>query len=497
MRVCYAEQMRRADRRAMEEFDIPSIVLMENAANSCLREIENFEHVAVICGKGNNGGDGLAIARKLIIMGKDVKIYLVLGTDFVGDALTNYRILENMGVAMNSADNLPELKYDIQAADCVVDAIFGTGFKGTVSGNAAEVIQTINDYAKFVLSVDVPSGINADSGEAEIAVIADKTVTFGAYKTGMLLYPAAEFTGKVTVADISLPDEVFKSSEPDIRIADSKLIEKILPRRYANSHKGDYGKIFVIGGNKTMPGAVCMACNAVLKSGAGTVTACVPEEIAEIIHINSVPSMTYPVRFERDIDDVIEKAKEYDVVLFGCGIGREDYVLSLLKGILSSVNVPIVVDADGLYALSKNLDMLKNAKAEIILTPHSAEMARLIGKDVNYVEQNRFSVSRDFSKRYGVTLVLKGNHSIITSPQGEQYVNITGNSGMATAGSGDVLAGMTAALAHNAEKPEYAACAAVYLHAAAGDFAAKRLCETSVTATDIIESVFQAFPVEK
>ncbi len=312
----------------------------------------------------------------------------------------------------------------------------------------------------------------------------------------MLLYPAADFTGEIVLADISIPDAAFEIEGIDINVMDSCYIKEILPQRYANSHKGDYGKVFIIGGSRTMAGAVCLACEAAFKAGAGIVTACVPEEINNIVPINSVQTMTYPVSFENDMDKIVEKMQDYDVILFGNGIGRDEYVQVLLEKVLKAAKVPVVIDADGLFALAKNPDMIRACNADVILTPHSAEMARLIGKTADEVEKNRFSVSRELALKYGLTLVLKGNHSIITAPDGTQYVNITGNSGMATAGSGDVLAGMTAAFSHTAEDCQKAACLAVYLHAIAGDFAAGRLCEASLTAPDIINAVPHIFPVE-
>lgn len=495
MKVCFADQMRRIDALAMEKFNIPGIVLMENAAQSCVREIQHFNSFTILCGKGNNGGDGLAIARILLNKGKKVNIYLVLGDEFSGDASINYSILQAMGVEFKDIENFSELQSDISCSECVIDAIFGTGIKGYILSPVKEVIEVVNQYSRFVLSVDVPSGINSDTGEVlSVAVGADKTVTFAAYKTGLLLFPAACFAGKVICADISIPGELLENIE--INTIDNEYIRDILPKREANSHKGDYGKIFIIGGSKGMAGAVSLSCEGAFKVGAGIVTACVPKEINDIVGTSCTQAMTYPVDFKTDSDKIIKKMQDYDVILFGNGIGREEYITDLLEAVLKAARVPVVIDADGLYTLSKKPQMLNECIADVIITPHSAEMARLIGETTDFVENNRISVSKEYALKYGLTLVLKGNHSIITAPCGRQYINMTGNSGMATAGSGDVLSGMTAGLAAVCTAND-AATLAVHLHGCAGDFAAKELSEYSVTAPDILNAIPHILPVEK
>lgn len=493
--VCTANQMRDVDKIASEKFCIPSIVLMENAAGACVREIEGFDSFAIICGKGNNGGDGLAMARKLTNLGKTVNVYSVLGTDFEGDASVNFEILKSMGVSVKT--DLKEMSEDIRRADCTVDAIFGTGIRGTVLSPAREAIEAINNNARYVLSVDVPSGVNSDTGEAEIAVRADKTVTFAAYKRGLFLFPGADFAGRTVLADISIPEVAFIGEKSKIKALSGNYINTLVPKRENNSHKGDYGKLLVIGGSVGMAGAVAMACDAAFKAGVGTVTACVPYEINDIIQTVSINTMTRPADFKTDADEVASIINSYDAVLFGNGIGREEYIVTLLGKILQKAEIPVVIDADGLYALSKDTDMLNGCKSDAILTPHTAEMARLTGKTVDEIERNRFSVTADFALKYKLTPVLKGKHSIITAPDGVQSVNTTGNPGMATAGSGDVLAGITAAFAARGLKPYNAAELAVYLHGAAGDRAAETFSAESLTALDIISEISRIFPVEK
>lgn len=491
MKVCTPYEMRNIDKIASEKFNIPSIVLMENAANACTSEIKDFNSFVILCGKGNNGGDGLAIARRLIIMGKEVKIYLALGENFSGDALINYNILKSMDVPMLT--DFGELECDIKCADCVVDAIFGTGFSGKVESPVLELIECINKNARFVLSVDVPSGIDADTGEVlSLAVKADKTITFAAYKKGLLLFPAADYAGEIVVGDISIPKEAFQNIQ--INTTDNAFASELMPKRYANSHKGDYGKVLVIGGQSGMKGAVALSCLSALRMGAGLVTACVPAEIADAYENLPEEVMTKAYDFEGDADKIADIVNDYDAVLFGNGIGRGEYVLPILKKILEKIKVPLVIDADGLFALSKEPEIICGKKA--ILTPHSMEMSRLLGVSVEAVEKDRFSMSKNFAQKYKVTLVLKGRHSIIVAPDGRQNVNMTGNSGMATAGSGDVLAGMVAALLAQKE-PFDAAVLAVHLHGCAGDYAKEQFTQTAVIASDIINSLPHILPVEK
>ena len=309
-----------------------------------------------------------------------------------------------------------------------------------------------------------------------------------------MLFPAADFTGEVICADISIPKAAFDDIK--INTIDSEDAKTLMPKRKVNSHKGDYGKVFVIGGSIGMEGAVVLACEAAFKVGAGIVTACVPKEINETVSASCVHAMTYPADFSEDAEKIIEKMPEYDAILFGNGIGRGKEIVSLLEKVLKASKVPVIIDADGLYALSVKPEILKECNCEVILTPHSQEMARLLGKTADFVEKNRISASKEFAKEYGVALVLKGNHSIITAPWGEQYINMTGNSGMATAGSGDVLAGMTAGLICM-QKPFLKAALSVWLHGAAGDRAAEQLGEYSITALDILDAIPHILPVEK
>lgn len=505
MKACFAAQMREIDKSASELAGIPSIVLMENAAISCVKHLEKIDlknkRTAIFCGKGNNGGDGFAIARHLINKGIEASVFLVCGSDFSGDALTNYEILSKMGADISEILDEDSLKYKIMSYDIVVDAIFGTGIKGEIKGIAAEVIEAINKYAKYVFSVDIPSGVNADDGSiGNVAVRADMTVTFAAYKIGMLSFPGADFCGKIIVEDISIPKYI--KEHININVIDQKIAENIMPKRKANSHKGDYGKLFIVGGSKGLTGAPAMAAEAALRCGCGLVTVGIPENLNDIMETKLTEPMTLPLsQTDGFIDsasaaEILKKAEGCDALVFGPGIGRKPEITDILREILKNSKIPVIIDADGLYVLSKDMDMLFGCSCNLIFTPHEMEFSRLTGYSPEEIQKNRLSLSEKFASELGVTLVLKGAKTIVTTPEGKQYINITGNDGMATGGSGDVLAGMIGAfLARGCTECE-AAVLGVYCHGLAGDKAAEILGKDSLMPSDIISSIHLILPVE-
>lgn len=501
MKVCYAEQMRNIDRAAMEKAGIPGIVLMENAAIACVNELKNDitnpEKVLIFCGKGNNGGDGFAVARHLFNAGIDTEVFLVCGDGIGGDAKINLDIISGMNVPVRNADyTLKELALIIKSADVVIDAIYGTGIHGEIQGFPAEVIRCINENAKYVLSVDIPSGINADTGEiCGVCVNANKTVTFAAYKLGMLMFPGADYTGDVVVSPISIPDYIIEEQSISINIADKAFVERNYPCRTKNSQKSNYGKIFIIAGSKGMSGAAYLSSQAALYGGAGLVTVGVCESISSAMEVKTTEAMTLVlddtdghIAYTAEME-ILKQLDKSDVVLIGPGLGRSREAARIVKTVLTQSKVPVIADADALYAIAMDIDMLKNCNCPVILTPHEMEMARLADKGVEYIAANRIDISRSFCEEYGVTLILKGHHTIVTSPELKQYINITGNPGMATGGSGDVLAGLIAALTARITDPSTAAAIAVRLHGEAGDKAAQRHGMDAMTALDILEGL--------
>lgn len=498
-KACYAQQMREIDAAAETLGNIPGIVLMENAAIACVRELEkSFDlskaTVAVFCGKGNNGGDGLAIARHLYNSGVSVKIYLVNGNDFSGDAKINYDIVNAMDIPLDSVADTEGFEYVIRSYDIVIDAIFGTGINAAVRGLAFELIKLINENARYVLSVDVPSGINSNSGDiCGICINADKTVTFAAYKIGMFMYPAADSVGEIVIADISIPDHVINSQNIQINVTDSEFVKKLMKKRDNNTHKGDYGKILIIAGSVGMSGAAYLSAQAALKSGGGLVTLACPASVNSVLESKTTEVMTMPLQ-DKDghIDymsssSILSVIDSFDAILIGPGLGRSQDAQNIVKAVLKSSKVPVVVDADAIFAFSNDSDILRECSCDLIFTPHSMEMSRLTGLDVSYIEENRIDVSKEFCEESGATLLLKGHHSVVTAQSLEQYINNTGNPGLATGGSGDVLAGIVVSLAARGIDCAKAAAAAAYIHGSAGDIAMERYGQESMSAENVLE----------
>ncbi len=501
MKACYVSEMREIDRAACENGLVPSVVLMENAAIACVREIErDFDiprtRAAVFCGRGNNGGDGFAIARHLYNMGAEVSVYLVCGADFTGDAAVNFSIIKKMNIDIEMLTDTDILKYIIRAADIVIDAVYGTGIHGTVAGLAHDVIKEINENAKYVLSVDIPSGVNADTGEiCGICVKADKTVTFAAYKVGMLMFPGADCTGEVVVAGISIPDYIIEMQGLSINVSDADFVRANFPKRRNNSHKGDYGKALVISGSEGMSGAAYLSSQSAVISGSGLVTLALPSGLNAAMEAKTTEVMTAPMPerngqlSESAAELILERIDRADAALIGPGLGRGGAAARLLERILEYSNIPVVIDADGINAAAGNMDILKNCTCPVIFTPHTAEMSRLTGIDAEYIEENRLTVSKEMAEEYGVTVILKGHHTIVTGQDGTQYINNTGNSGLATGGSGDVLAGIVVSLAARGIPADIAAAMAVYIHGLAGDIARDKYGEESVTASFVMECI--------
>ena len=494
--------MRAVDKAASEIGGIPSIVLMENAAIACVNELKKDfgeltgKRIAVFCGKGNNGGDGFAIARHLHNMDAEVSVYLVCGNEFKGDAKINFDIIKKMNVNIDVVSDTENLKYIIRSNDIIIDAIYGTGIHGTVGGISYDVINEINENSKYTMAVDVPSGINSDSGEiCGICIRADKTVTFAAYKVGMLMFPAADYTGKVTVADISIPDYILEGQSININVTDEEFVRANFPVRENNSQKGDYGKVLVIAGSVGMTGAAYLSSQSAVTAGSGLVTLAIPAGLNGAMEAKTTEVMTLPVEdinghISSDAaEKILERTDMADAVLIGPGLGRSSDAARVLKSVLSHSKVPVIIDADGINAASRDMDILSDCTCPVIFTPHAVEMSRLTGLDRDYIEENRLVASKEFAEEYGVTVILKGHHTIVTASDGEQYINITGNPGLATGGSGDVLAGITASLAARGINETAAAAMAVYIHGKAGDIAKDKYGMESVTASLVMESI--------
>jgi len=500
MKVATSAQMKNIDRRTMESCGISGLDLMENAARAILLSIEKAnpdlqsKSVLIFCGKGNNGGDGFALARLLYEKHIDTAVVAVAISDLGQDAMQNFEAAKNIGVKITNAQNFEQVTEIAHKADIIVDALLGTGVRNPVRDEYARLIEIINTSGKFVISVDLPSGISADNGIiGGWGIKANMTITLQLPKIGLLTYPAADFVGELIVADIGIPQEAILVEAIDINTIEREFVKANFPKRIANSNKGSFGKVFVIGGSYGYSGAPILATKAALRSGCGMVYTGVPYSICDILEIKSIESITIGL-YENEgklslkcIDAILKHLLNMNCVLFGPGLGQSEDINIIAQKIIRTCTTPLIIDADGLNAISQNINILKEKKTDIIITPHPGEMARLLGKDISYINSNRIAVAKQFSDEYNVTVVLKGAHTVITSPHGETYINQNGSSALASAGTGDVLAGIIASLVAQGVSTATAAILGVYLHGAASDNAVQKYGEHGLIASDLLE----------
>ncbi|MCL1816172.1 MAG: NAD(P)H-hydrate dehydratase [Clostridiales bacterium] len=510
MRLVTAEEMRQADTMAIEEYGIPGMLLMENAGLAVTRLADEMlsgvggKRIAIFCGGGNNGGDGLVAARHLYNRGCDVRLYFVTDPDiFRGDALSNWQILKNMGVSgywLTEGNRLNVARMALANSDLVIDAIFGTGLNDNVSGVPLAVINVLNESNRPIIACDIPSGLSAETGlPLGMAVKATATVTFGFCKQGLALPVSAPYVGRLVVADISLPAQVAEGLPSRRELVDEEFCRRWLKPRGSNDHKGDFGHILMLAGSPSMPGAAIMAASGALRAGAGRLTAALPLVCQQAFSTNlpeamllSLPEHESGVILKSERDK-ISGFRAANCLLVGPGLGRHDETQELVRDLLPYIDRPAVVDADGLFAICGYLPLLKSVKAPLVITPHPGEMAQLLGVRVEEVQENRIDVAAEFAKQCGVIVVLKGAGTVIATPEGRIFLNNNGNPGMAVGGSGDVLAGMVAALLAQNMAPAVATACAVWLHGKAGDLAAKEVGQASLLPHDILNHVGTAF----
>ena len=503
MRLFTAEESRELDRKTIEEHGVPSLVLMENAAAAladAAADIARTNSVVIFCGSGNNGGDGIAAARILAERGFAVKAYLVGNRGKLScDAAVMEQRLENCGLVLEDYTGSDEQIEITKASGVIIDAMLGTGLNSAVRGTYAEVIELVNSLNIPVAAADIPSGVSSDTGEVlGCAVNADVTVTFGFPKMGQFVEPGCVNVGRLIIADIGiLADEKIFNDCSTFAFTDSDLINAI-PKRNQLTHKGSYGKITVFGGCVGYTGAPYLAAQAAVRSGAGLVFLGVPEDIYAIEAVKCTGAMPFPLKCVDGrldgtnavvLDAVDNKLKSCTVCLAGPGMGRSRETEALIYHILENSKIPVILDADGINALSGNIDILDRAACPVILTPHEAEFERIGG----VIGNDRIAAARNFAREHNCVLVLKGHRSITAFPDGRVFINTSGNAGMAKGGSGDVLSGIIAALC--GQLPFYSAIpAAVYIHGRAGDCAAEKYGEYSMTPSDIIAMLPEAFP---
>jgi hydroxyethylthiazole kinase-like uncharacterized protein yjeF len=503
MRVLNTQQMREADRRTIDEVGIPAIVLMENAGRQTVAAMEAaFEdlptsHVGVLCGRGNNGGDGFVVARTLVQRGVETSVFL-LGSvaDVRGDARTNLEVLGRIGLTVVEITNAQEWELhfsEISRCEVLVDAILGTGFHGQLSGLLETVVADVNGLGVPVVAIDLPTGVSADSADVEgEAIEATMTVTLAAPKLPLVLPPADSHSGDLVIADIGIPLPLLDDVEgPYIELLTRERMRELVPARTADSHKGDFGRVLVIAGSLGRSGAAHLAAVGALRSGAGLVTIATPKSCLPIVAAMAPEYMTEGLEETAAgtvdyaaLDRVLEfKA---DVIAVGPGLGQSPGTAAFVQGLVERAGVPLVIDADALNAFAGDPERLTGRDGvDVVITPHPGEMARLLNTSVEAVQRDRLRHATEFAAHHRVHVVLKGHRTIIAGPDNRAFINLTGNSGMATGGTGDLLTGMIAAWFGQLLDAEAACKLAVYLHGAAGDLAEADEGDVALVAGDI------------
>lgn len=507
MKVVTPTQMSEVDRICINEIGIPGIVLMENAAlkvmdeiKGCLGSIEG-KHIVLLAGKGNNGGDAFAVARHLFNKGAEVQVFLFSKQgDVNGDAKTNLDILKAIGVAVCETitdASVETVEKAVHASNLVVDGIFGTGLKREVSGVVWLVIDAVNASRKTVISIDIPSGICGETGRIlGNCIRADRTVTFGLPKLGLIIHPGCDYVGRLSVADIGIPAKVIQGTDSRTNIITKESVRNLIPRRFSNSNKGSYGKILFVTGSRGMTGAGCLAGKAALRSGAGLVYLGVPESLTSVYGTVVPEAVTVPLQEQTPgllskecIPQLGEWMKKVSVAAVGPGLGARDDVADIVAYMIRHAQIPMILDADALNAVAQNVEILKDLRTKAVITPHPGEMSRLTGITIQDVQNNRIEIAREYSAKWGVIIVLKGAKTIVACPDGRVYINTTGNSGMATAGTGDVLAGIISGLTAQGADLEAASIAGVHIHGLAGDRVAGEKGEYGLIAGDLVEEI--------
>jgi NAD(P)H-hydrate epimerase len=497
MKVAKVDEMKDLDRLATEEFGISADLLMENAGQAVyfviLQElgIRNNKFV-VFCGGGNNGGDGLVVARKIHSNGGEVKVFLLDDeAKFKGAAKKNFEIVSRMPIEMSRVNSINAVEAELLDCDAIVDAIFGTGLVRKVSGIYKDVIQLINDSQSIVFSVDIPSGINGDTGEVMgVAVEADYTVTFGLPKLGNMHLPGYEHCGKLYVSHISFPPALYNSDS--IKVAINNPVE--FPERARDTHKGSYGKTLFIAGSSSYLGAPYFSALSFLKAGGGLSYLATPKSISpfiaskgsEIVFVPQKETSSGSLAMENK-DGLLKFSQTVDMVVLGPGLSLAKETQELVRELTPRIGKPLLIDGDGITAIAEDLGKIKRRKAPTILTPHLGEMSRITKLEVGEINTNKIDVLQRTAKELSAIIILKGAHSYIGYPDGTVFISVSGNSGMATAGSGDILTGTIAAMYGLGLALEDAVRMGVFIHGFSGDVAAVDKGEDGITAQDILD----------
>ncbi|MCO5388380.1 NAD(P)H-hydrate dehydratase [Desulfosporosinus sp.] len=511
MRVVNAEQMRQIEEKAIHHYGIPSLLLMENAAWAVVEEIRrcipkgkeglNGRKAVILVGKGNNGGDGLAVARHLVFQGMDVTVLVFAALkELKGDAALNLHLFQGTTGKLFVIEGEKQRRLTrlaLAQADVVVDALFGIGMRGALPGLIEEYVDEVNCAPGWVISIDIPSGVEANTGKVyRTAVRAQTTVTFGLPKWGLFLGEGPEYCGRVVVDPISIPESYLVEEGISTFVLMDDDVRDMIPIRHLKGHKGTHGKGILVAGSKGMSGASVLAGQGALRSGIGLLQIVAPQGIAKEVDASITEATVWSAPGEDFLNEeawhvVIKQSEKAKALAAGPGLGENIEFISVLEEILKNISCPIVLDADALnlIALEPGLLSLRNGRGGLILTPHPGEMARLCQCSVEDIERNRLDIAVAKAVEWEAVVVLKGSVTIIASPDGRAFFNPTGNPGLGAGGTGDVLTGSILAWLAQGVSPLEAACLGVYLHGKAADELAKEFGWSGFTASEVADQI--------
>ncbi len=508
MRLVYAREMQALDRFTIEEVGVPAEVLMENAGRGVAELIlecfpgEARRGVLILCGPGNNGGDGLVVARHLHQRGLPVKVVLLAPEEkYRGESASNLRVVKYLGLPLEKAlseEEVEALRPALAGAGLVVDAIFGTGLSRDLSGRFARTVELLHESGRPVVAVDMPSGLSADTGRPlGVAVRATLTATMALPKVGQVIYPGREYVGELRVVDIGMPGKVIREKAPPREYLDRDWAARVLKPRSPDTHKGTYGHVLILAGSRGKTGAAVLAALGALRVGAGLVTLAAAGSLQpllagylpEVLTLGLSPETPDQELAPAAAESILETAGRMRAAVLGPGFGLSEEARSLSRRLAVELPCPAVLDADALTALSGRLESLREAPAPRVLTPHPGEMVRLLAQPKDKIQADRLAAAREAARLSGQVVVLKGAATVVAAPDGREAVNSSGNPGMAQGGMGDVLSGMIGALLAQGYEPFEAACLGVFLHGASADDLARRRGPFGFTASEVAENL--------
>ena len=486
MEILSRDNCRKIDYETINKVGIPSIVLMENAANEIVHIVKNIGNkIIVFCGVGNNGGDGLAIARKLYLLGKDVEVILIGDINkLTNDCNLNLQIVRNLNIPVTNINDEFSKTYIIEkiiSSDYIVDSIFGIGLNRDVSGIYKDIIEIINEFSKFIVAVDIPSGMDANTGKKlNVAVKANITCTVEVMKKGFMATKAIDLTGDIKIINIGIPNYIKEQNSEKIYILSKEKYKRIIPIRGKTGHKGNYGKVLIVAGSEKYYGAAFITTEACVRTGSGLVTLLTHKEAASALKSRLIEAMIQEYSSYEDIKTL----ENFDVIACGPGLDKSENSKAILKKIIEETNCNLVLDADALNIISENKDLISGLKGRTVITPHPGEMARLVGKSVAEVEEDRICIAKKFAKENDIIVLLKGYNTVITDGE-NVFINRTGNSKMASGGMGDCLTGIIASFIGQKNNIIEATLLGAYVHGYIGDELSKS--NYIVNARDIID----------